>query len=262
MNRSEIYQQLEENLVTYKDVLSVPVQEIGDPFVTLKTAGSRNAIGKYAALTDMKEDFPDIPVRTEVADMLNLANSILKRVNANYQLVVSYGFRSLEVQQRYFNEQRRKYPLANDDETLEIIHRLIAVPEVAGHPTGGAVDAYIVDTRTGESLNFGTPIYTFDSKDVYTFSPFIDEVAKQNRLLLREAMMSVGFAPFDGEWWHFSFGDKEWAFYYKKPTAIYEQKTSDAVRASLELEGSISQEERLIAIGLLAELLGEKYEDE
>lgn len=233
MNRNEIYQQLEENLVTYKDVLSVPVQEIGDPFVTLKTAGSRNAIGKYAALTDMKEDFPNIPVRTEVADMLNLANSMLKRVNADYQLVVTYGFRSLEVQQQYFDEQRRKYPLANDDEMLEVIHRSIAVPEVAGHPTGGAVDVYIMDTRTGESLNFGTPIYTFDSKDVYTFSPFIDEEAQKNRWLLRETLMTVGFAPYDGEWWHFSFGDKEWAFYYQQPCAVYAQKTSSEVLTDL-----------------------------
>lgn len=260
MNRNEIYQKIEKDLVTYKDVLSVPVQEIGVQFITLKTAGDQSAIGKYESLTDMKEDFPDIPVRTEVADMLNLANSILKRVNANYQLVVTYGFRSLEIQQQYFDEQRRKYPLASDDETLEIIHRSIAVPEVAGHPTGGAVDVYIADTHTGESLNFGTPIYTFNSKDVYTFSPFVDEEAVQNRQLLRGAMLSAGFAPYDGEWWHFSFGDREWAFYYKKPTAVYEQKTSDAVRVSLEPDEQTFLDARVVAVGLLSELLGETYE--
>jgi D-alanyl-D-alanine dipeptidase len=36
-------------------------------------------------------------------------------------------------------------------------------------------------------------------------------------------MLGVGFAPFDGEWWHFSYGDKEWAAYYNKPNAVYEQ---------------------------------------
>jgi D-alanyl-D-alanine dipeptidase len=36
-------------------------------------------------------------------------------------------------------------------------------------------------------------------------------------------MTSVGFAPFDGEWWHFSYGDREWAYFYKKKNALYGQ---------------------------------------
>ena len=36
-------------------------------------------------------------------------------------------------------------------------------------------------------------------------------------------MLEEGFAPYDGEWWHFSFGDKEWAFYYKKDKALFNQ---------------------------------------
>ncbi|QQR69366.1 MAG: hypothetical protein IPI58_01405 [Alphaproteobacteria bacterium] len=36
-------------------------------------------------------------------------------------------------------------------------------------------------------------------------------------------MTSVGFAPFDGEWWHFSYGDREWAKYYGRSHAIYSQ---------------------------------------
>ncbi len=39
--------------------------------------------------------------------------------------------------------------------------------------------------------------------------------------MLRNVMVSVGFAPFDGEWWHFCYGDKEWAVYYNKPAACY-----------------------------------------
>jgi D-alanyl-D-alanine dipeptidase len=60
-------------------------------------------------------------------------------------------------------------------------------------------------------------------KTTFTFSPFIGKEAWNNRQLLRYVMLSAGFAPFDGEWWHFSYGDREWAFYYKKPYAIYNQ---------------------------------------
>lgn len=57
-------------------------------------------------------------------------------------------------------------------------------------------------------LNFGASVHEFVS-DTFTFSPFIDQEAWQNRQLLRGVMMIAGFAPFDGEWWHSSYGDKE-----------------------------------------------------
>lgn len=47
-------------------------------------------------------------------------------------------------------------------------------------------------------------------------------------------MMLYGFAPYDGEWWHFSFGDKEWAFYYKKEATLFEQKSENFVIQSLK----------------------------
>jgi D-alanyl-D-alanine dipeptidase len=34
-------------------------------------------------------------------------------------------------------------------------------------------------------------------------------------------MVAAGFAPFYGEWWHFSYGDREWAAVYGEPAALY-----------------------------------------
>ncbi len=42
-------------------------------------------------------------------------------------------------------------------------------------------------------------------------------------------MTAAEFAPFWGEWWHYSFGDCEWATYYEKPNAIYSQKTQQEI---------------------------------
>ncbi len=39
--------------------------------------------------------------------------------------------------------------------------------------------------------------------------------------LLRRAMAQAGFAPFNGEWWHFSYGDREWAAVWNAPFALY-----------------------------------------
>jgi D-alanyl-D-alanine dipeptidase len=117
-------------------------------------------------------------------------------------------------QSLYFKEPESLY---------EEVHRYIAVPSVAGHPTGGAIDVLLVDLNKKLFLDFGSKIYDFSEKKCYIFNPRITSTGKKNRLLLREIMLRNKFAPFDGEWWHFSYGDKEWAFYYKKNNAIYNQ---------------------------------------
>ncbi len=105
-----------------------------------------------------------------------------------------------------------------EDEKTEIVHRSIAVPKVSGYPTGGAVD--LQPLINGQVVDMGTKIWDF-SKDSYIFSPFISEAAKKNRGILRTVMIDSGFAPFDGEWWHYSYGDREWAAYYGETNTIY-----------------------------------------
>jgi D-alanyl-D-alanine dipeptidase len=101
---------------------------------------------------------------------------------------------------------------------------------VAGYPTGGAVAVDLL--RAGEPVDLGTPVMRAD-RDSFTFSPFISPPAWEARQLLRRAMMAAGFAPYDGEWWHFSYGDKEWARFYRKPEALYDQVSfSDAQKVA------------------------------
>ena len=70
----------------------------------------------------------------------------------------------------------------------------------------------------------GTSIADFSQGEkILTFYPWITPKVRQNRLLLRRLLTKQGFAPFDGEWWHFSYGDREWAKYYEKEEAIYDQ---------------------------------------
>ncbi len=155
--------------------------------------------------------------------MLGTAGMDLAETRCRASLLVMYGFRSADIQKALF-DQMREQNLAlgyEGDELLEETHRQIALPEIAGHPTGGAVDLQIV--VDAQPLDFGTNIWEFD-RESYTFSPEIDKKARQNRLLLRSIMTNAGFAPFDGEWWHFSYGDREWAAYNKEPSAIYEQQ--------------------------------------
>jgi D-alanyl-D-alanine dipeptidase len=206
-------------MLKYSDLIDVTVIDNGEIMTAIK---SDSIITKQIDEDMRAITGEDIYIRKNVLEKLNQAAGILVQNYPNHKLQVVYGYRSLSIQKRLFDKFKSELSnVYNGVELLEAVHELIAVPDVAGHPTGGAVDIQIVD-EDSEPLDFGTMIWDFE-KDSYTFSPFISKEAQQNRELLRRIMIESNFAPFDGEWWHFSYGDKEWAKYHNQPNAIYEQ---------------------------------------
>jgi D-alanyl-D-alanine dipeptidase len=57
----------------------------------------------------------------------------------------------------------------------------------------------------------------------------LGQEARQNRILLLEAMESTGFVNYPHEWWHFSYGDRYWAYVKGQPAAIYGPSTLELV---------------------------------
>ncbi|MCL2580046.1 MAG: ATP phosphoribosyltransferase [Oscillospiraceae bacterium] len=228
------YAALEKNFVSYADLTTVNVLDRttdAEPFVTLPSLG-KGLIGKYIVRYDIENlQKQNIVVRKGVFEKLQNVDAALKRKKGyeNCQLVVVYGYRSMDVQQQLFNDARenlsRDLPGLGDGELSEIVHRRVAVPSVAGHPTGGAVDVAIYDFAREVYLDFGTDVRDFSTKDVYYDSDFIDDDPKKRRKFLRTIMTAEGFAPYNGKWWHFSYGDKEWA-YYKNKRTFYKQRGS------------------------------------
>ena len=214
------YSELETDMLKVSDLINVAVVDNNEFLVPLCDSPP-------LAVRQIDDDMravsgEEIFVRSSVREKLIEASSNIAGKLGEVCLEVVYGYRSLSIQTNLFNEMRnRNQELGvSDEDIIEATHRQIAMPEVAGHPTGGAVDVQIV--RQSKPLNFGTDIWKFERKS-YTFSPEISEEALENRLLLRAAMIEVGFAPFDGEWWHYSYGDREWAAYYKTNAAFYDQ---------------------------------------
>lgn len=213
--------ELESRMVKYKDLLTINVKKCNEPLVKITEIPG----GYLPAMSDMRIIVGDeIWVRKSVNDRLLKAQLLLKKKNQSYSLYIAYGYRTREIQTMRFLKRLATFKKFYSDpvDLYEAIHRSVAVPTVAGHPTGGAIDLYIIN-QSEDQLDFGSVIYDYSNLKYYVFSKDITRKQKQNRLLLREAMMEVGFAPYDGEWWHFSYGDREWAFYYKKPCALYDQ---------------------------------------
>ncbi|MBU3011785.1 M15 family metallopeptidase [Polaribacter vadi] len=73
----------------------------------------------------------------------------------------------------------------------------------SGHTRGSTTDLTIVDKKTGEELDMGSP-FDFFGIESHPFYTNITKKQKENRMLLRKVMLANGFKPYDHEWWHFT----------------------------------------------------------
>ncbi len=94
----------------------------------------------------------------------------------------------------------------------------------ANHLTGGAVDLTIAN-KNGP-LNMGT---NFDEFTDMARTDFFERIKNpdpeelriiENRKLLKGIMEEVGFTNYEEEWWHFDYGNQNWAL-RKGTVAIY-----------------------------------------
>lgn len=221
MNKDFYYSMLEKQFLKYRDYVSIPVKDNGDPLVPIGPEFE----GKVTNYEEMEPYTGDrIYVRASVVNMLIKARAALKRTFPDYDLEVVCGYRHPDVQEKAFSDYKAEVKAENPDlegdELTEAVHRFVAVPEVAGHPTGGAVDVLLI-TVDGEAVSLGPEDEI--SRDHYVHSPFIEKDVWHKRQILRHCMLQAGFAPTDSEWWHFAYGDREWAKYYNQPSALYEQ---------------------------------------
>lgn len=217
--------QKEVKIPMYNDLKPIAAIESGEEMVDLSIE-LKDCICQYEQIEMTPYTGDSIYIRKTIANKLKNVADNLKKKNPNYNLKIVYGYRHPDIQKMAF--ERRKnfilidHPNLEGDELDELANTMTANPNTAGHPTGGAVDLTI--TTPNGDLDMGCGISDFsDPNKIVTFCDYITETQKENRKLLLELMLSENFAPFYGEWWHFSYGDKEWAWFYEKPNAIYSQ---------------------------------------
>ncbi len=200
---------------TARALAAVPVHDNGEPLVRFGPEPGL-AFG------------PPLPypwLRQGALSRLRDAAARLRATHPDCELQLLYAYRSLTAQREGFAQSRARaqaaHPDWTDDALDEEAHLFAALPAVAGHPTGGAVDVTIL--RRGTALDMGTGYGDWASPLIHTFADGLSPSQSTHRALLREVMVAAGFAPFNGEWWHFSFGDREWAAVWEPPFAPYTQ---------------------------------------
>ncbi len=167
--------------------------------------------------------YTHIFLRKTVAEMLQKVASSLP---SDWKLLVIAGHRPLGVQQSLYDyvyaKLRMQHPKLADDVVATMTRMYVADPSRKSPPhcCGSAVDVNVLDTKTNSLVDFGSPVNT-DSKKSHIHHPKTSAAAYQNRLTLLRAMLNAGFSSLHSEWWHFSYGDQNWAAFYNRSNAIY-----------------------------------------
>lgn len=82
----------------------------------------------------------------------------------------------------------------------------------SGHNKGTSVDLTLYDLHTGLPVPMPTGFDDFTVK-AHQGNEDLPVKARQNRELLKKAMMDAGFVPLKTEWWHFSYPDAHHKFF-------------------------------------------------
>ena len=163
--------------------------------------------------------------RKEVVEMLYRA---AENLPSGYKFVIWDAWRPFALQKELFISYSSKiikeFHLENltSEEQEHEIAKFIADPipneELPpAHTTGGAIDLAIMGPD-GKCLDFGTDFDAFTEKTRAAYFETIDvegdskaKEIRNNRRFLYNLMMDAGFGNLPSEWWHYEYGDKNWA---------------------------------------------------
>ncbi|MDQ2986684.1 MAG: hypothetical protein M3R13_08165 [Armatimonadota bacterium] len=178
-------------------------------------------------LVDLQLELPDLKVlrpsaipwaRAGVADRLSAARKAI----APYDIGLREAWRSLDRQKfiydHYFNSLNQQFSFATRRRLANRFFAPYDQKAPPGHSTGAAIDVWLLD-ENGEPISLDGPGRRF--KSAPTFSAKLPASISEKRLILHDAMVSVGFTNCRDEWWHFSYGDAGWAVRCASPVCIY-----------------------------------------
>jgi len=210
------------------EIIAIPIKECHEPLLDLKNQSTV----LYGPPPECEATAPDYTkIRKTVYEKLCQAQ---KNLPQGWRFRIYEGYRSLAVQKLLFEQElqrvKQRIPQASQAEWHYETSRLVSPVRHADgslnippHNTGAAIDLEIINDE-GLLLDMGMAAKDWSSVDpdlCLTDSQLANEEAQKNRKLLIEVMQSQGFVNYPTEWWHFSYGDRYWAYHQQAPSAIY-----------------------------------------
>jgi len=197
----------------------IPIEENGSPLISLKDCGL-----DLIFEPSMKRDYQYL-VREEIAEKIGNISLVLEEQDKT--LVIRSAWRSFEHQRLLWENKvglfKEKEPNRSLKEIQKLVSQYVAPFNKSMHATGGAVDALIYDQNEERVMNFGTNngMKIELGEECYPYHPGISEEAKISRKLLISLFEEEDFVCDSLEYWHFDFGNANWAIGRNKKFAIY-----------------------------------------
>jgi D-alanyl-D-alanine dipeptidase len=214
-------------LIADPRVLAINIEENHDQMINLI---KQNDIA-YGPSPEIPNNYDYTKMRVSVYDMLKKAQALLP-LGLSFCLYECY--RSLALQKMLFDNRftliEQQYPHWSLEEIFNETTKLISPvtnldgsTNVPPHSTGGAIDVYLLDDK-GNAVDMGIhPKDWMEDDGSYslTDSLMISDQARHYRNVMSNALSNVGFINYPTEYWHWSYGDRYWAYHTNEANAIF-----------------------------------------
>lgn len=139
------------------------------------------------------QEYDIMALRLGTALKLSKANK--KLIKKGYNILLYDAYRSYDVQNFLRNHYKYLYG--------KLDSKYIATPGYSNHQKGASVDIGLYDFKEGKIVPMPTEYLVLNSNAVAINNPVATLEELNNLKILQDAMESVGFTVFEGEWWHF-----------------------------------------------------------
>ncbi|MGL5742521.1 MAG: M15 family metallopeptidase [Legionella sp.] len=216
-------------LIADLPILAIPVTPHNEPMVDLIDHSDI----AYGPSPEIPNNNDYTKMRKTVYEKLKQAQSLLPQ---GLRFCLYECYRSLTLQKNLFDTRYAKVKNKHPDwsheqiftETTRMVSPVInldGTTNIPPHSTGAAIDVYLINEQ-GEAIDMGIHpkdwMEDIDGILSLTDSLIISEEAKHNRSIMNRALEAVDFVNYRNEYWHWSYGDRYWAYYKQKPHAMYD----------------------------------------
>jgi len=215
-------------LITDPRVIAIPIIDNKELLLDLKGHGTI----AYGPSPEIPNNTDYTKMRKTVYENLVQAQFLLP---TGLKICLYEGYRSLSLQEKLFKGRYHKvqslHPQWSQEEIFNETTRLVSPVtnqdgsrNIPPHSTGAAVDVYLIN-EGGQPIEMGLQVKDWmEDKDgslSQTDSHVISSEAQENRKIMTRALEAVGFSNYPTEYWHWSYGDRYWAYQNNQPHAIY-----------------------------------------
>jgi D-alanyl-D-alanine dipeptidase len=206
-----------EALINDPRVLACRIEDNGEPLADVRSVPSLRCDETRRDVQQLSEN--PFQMRTGALDRLVSAQEFLP---SGYQLQVREAWRPIWVQERLWERSLSRLRDSRPDLPEEQLRtentRFTAPPDsVPPHSTGGTVDLVLL--CDGDPIDMG---WGFNQPGPGSLTAYpVGESARRHRHILTQAMDAAGFVNYPQEWWHWSYGDRYWAFQTSADATLY-----------------------------------------